>query len=31
MRIEEIEIETKMTDRKFIIMTKEEYFNYKAS
>jgi len=28
--LEEREIQTKMTERKFVIMSKEEYLNYKT-
>ena len=28
--LEEREVETKMTERKFVIMSKEEYLNYKT-
>ena len=31
MNIEEREVQTKMTERKFVIMSKEEYLNYKTS
>ena len=30
MKIEEKEIEKRLTERKFVIMSKEEYLNYKS-
>ena len=30
LNIEEREVQTKMTERKFVIMSKEEYLNYKT-
>ena len=30
LNLEEKEVQTKMTERKFVIMSKEEYLNYKT-